>query len=231
MTEAEWLVTSDIDAIVAHVAGLDPRKVRLFVTACVRPAVRRWGGFGGFYGAALDANERYADDSSARDVVGACRRRVGGEWRRLSREDHDEFPHYWHTSGAMFAALEPVIMATLVAVRMARGAAADGFSAEFEPGESWVQRQDDALDAQLRLARDIFGNPFRPVTFAPDWRTSNAVGVAQAMYAAREFADAPILADALEDAGCDHGELFAHLRGPGEHVRGCWAVDLVLGKA
>ncbi len=85
--------------------------------------------------------------------------------------------------------------------------------------------------AQTELLRDIFGNPFRPVTFDPAWRTEAAVGIAQAAYDSRKFGNLPILADALQDAGCDHPDILAHLRGPGPHVRGCWVVDLVLGKA
>ena len=78
--------------------------------------------------------------------------------------------------------------------------------------------------------RDIFGNPFRPVTFDPAWRTATAVGVAETIYADRTFDNLPVLADALQDAGCDHPDILTHLRGPGPHVRGCWALDLVLGK-
>lgn len=81
------------------------------------------------------------------------------------------------------------------------------------------------------LLRDIFGNPFRPVTFSPAWRTDTAVSLARTMYESREFSAMPILADALQDAGCDSNDVLTHCREPGEHVRGCWVVDLVLGKA
>jgi hypothetical protein len=84
---------------------------------------------------------------------------------------------------------------------------------------------------QMVLLRDIFGNPLRPVAFDPSWRTSAAVGIAQTMYESRDFAAMPILADALEDAGCDSADVLTHCRGDGPHVRGCWVVDLVLGKA
>jgi hypothetical protein len=80
------------------------------------------------------------------------------------------------------------------------------------------------------LLRCIFGNPFRPVTFAPAWRTETVVALAAGIYAERAFDRLPILADALEEAGCDHAEVLAHCRGPGPHVRGCWVVDAVLGK-
>jgi hypothetical protein len=79
--------------------------------------------------------------------------------------------------------------------------------------------------------RDIVGNPFRPVAIDPAWRTSTVVGLATAIYAERAFDRLPILADALEDAGCDQLDLLAHCRSDGPHVRGCWAVDLVLGKS
>jgi hypothetical protein len=84
---------------------------------------------------------------------------------------------------------------------------------------------------QANLARDIFINPFRPVTFAPEWRSEAAVGIAAKMYDSRDFGNMPILADALQDAGCDHADILSHCRGDGPHVRGCWVVDLVLGKA
>jgi len=94
----------------------------------------------------------------------------------------------------------------------------------------WADRK-----AQCNLLRCIIGNPFRPVSLDPAWRTSTVATLAQAAYDERllpagtlETDRLAILADALEDAGCDHGELLAHLRGPGPHVRGCWVVDLIL---
>ncbi len=83
---------------------------------------------------------------------------------------------------------------------------------------------------QTTLLRDIFGNPFRPVAFDPAWRTDTALALARSMYESREFSAMPILADALQDAGCDSDNILNHCREPGTHVRGCWVVDLVLGK-
>jgi len=82
---------------------------------------------------------------------------------------------------------------------------------------------------QAALLRDIFGNPFRPVSFSPEWRTDTAVTFAQQMYESRDFSAMPLLADVLQDAGCDSADVLAHCRGLGPHVRGCWVVDLVLG--
>ena len=80
------------------------------------------------------------------------------------------------------------------------------------------------------IIRDIIGNPFRPAAVDPAWRTSTAMQLAQGMYDSRDFAAMPILADALQDAGCSNDDILAHCRGPGPHARGCWVVDLVLGK-
>jgi hypothetical protein len=81
------------------------------------------------------------------------------------------------------------------------------------------------------LIYDVFGNPFRPVAFSPDWRTDTVAALAQRMYEAREFSAMPILADALQDAGCDSAHILNHCRNASAtHVRGCWVVDLVLGK-
>ncbi len=83
------------------------------------------------------------------------------------------------------------------------------------------------------LIRDIFGNPFRPVAIDPawlTWRDGTIPLIAQAIYEERRFADMPILADALEEAGCADADILNHCRQPGEHVRGCWVVDLLLGK-
>jgi hypothetical protein len=76
--------------------------------------------------------------------------------------------------------------------------------------------------------RDIFGNPFRPVAVDPSWLTSDVVALATGIYQNRAFDRMPILADALQDAGCDNDDILNHCRQPGEHVRGCWVVDLIL---
>jgi hypothetical protein len=81
-----------------------------------------------------------------------------------------------------------------------------------------------------RLVRDVYGNPFRPPAFDPGWRTADAVGLARGIYQDRAFDRLPLLADALMDAGCADEDILAHCRSEGPHVRGCWVVDLVLGK-
>jgi hypothetical protein len=94
---------------------------------------------------------------------------------------------------------------------------------------------DVARPAQCQLLRDIFGNPFRPATVDVSWRAWNhdtVTNLAYAVYEERAFDrdHMNILADALEEAGCSDRAILDHLRGPGPHVRGCFAVDLLLGK-
>ena len=86
------------------------------------------------------------------------------------------------------------------------------------------------IHTQALTLHDIFGNPFRPVTVDPAWLTLTVTSLAQAIYDERAFDRLPILADALEDAGCDHADILNHCRQPRVHVRGCWCVDLLLGK-
>jgi hypothetical protein len=84
---------------------------------------------------------------------------------------------------------------------------------------------------QISVLREIFGNPFRPITFNPAWRTSDVMLLAQGIYGEKAFDRMPILADALQDAGCDSDDMLNHCRDASlPHVRGCWVLDLVLGK-
>ena len=89
-------------------------------------------------------------------------------------------------------------------------------------------------DAQWEHAdflRDLFGNPRKPSSFDPSWRTGTVLALAHQMYDGREFGAMPILADALQDAGCDNDDVLNHCRAANQvHVRGCFVVDLVLGK-
>jgi len=92
----------------------------------------------------------------------------------------------------------------------------------------------EAYAAHLGLVREVFGNPWRAPASAPGpgpQDCADAVAIARRAYAEGDFLTLPVVADALEDAGCAEADLLAHLRGPGPHVRGCWALDLLLGKA
>jgi hypothetical protein len=98
-------------------------------------------------------------------------------------------------------------------------------------------RSDIEKRAQAVVLRDIFGNPFRAVALDPTWRTPAILRLAEAAFEERELpsglldpARLALLADALEEEGCTTAELLTHLRSGGEHVRGCWVVDAVLGR-
>jgi hypothetical protein len=101
----------------------------------------------------------------------------------------------------------------------------------FAWGIVWEEATPVDKAAICSLLHEIFGNPFRPVTVDPAWLTPTVVSLAQAIYDEQAFDRLPILADALEDAGCTNADLLVHCRSQQEHARGCWAVDLVLGKS
>lgn len=109
------------------------------------------------------------------------------------------------------------------------------------PPDEWTSADDDAAmrtmeserPKQLHLFRDVFCNPLRPVSLKRTWLTWNdrtVVKLAQFVYEDRAFDKMGLLADALEDAGCTDADILTHCRGAGPHVRGCWVVDLLLGK-
>jgi hypothetical protein len=190
-------------------AGASPRKLRLLGVACCA----RLSDFMPDYRSkrAIETAERFADSQTTPEELSEAQ-----EYARQT-EQRRVWPNVNSQSAAHAA--------TAVA---APPGGFDIFSVIGWCATAAQQRTERG--SQAGLLRDIFGNPFRPVVFAPEWRTSTAVALADAMYAARDFAHLPVLADALEEAGCDNPDVLAHCRGPGPHVRGCWVVDLVLGK-
>jgi hypothetical protein len=106
------------------------------------------------------------------------------------------------------------------------------WATQAEGGGETAARAVEARQAQL--VRDVFGNPFRQrPTVDPAWLTWGRGAVArlaQTIYDERRFGDLPVLADALEEAGCADADILAHCRSADAHARGCWAVDLLLGK-
>jgi hypothetical protein len=117
-------------------------------------------------------------------------------------------------------------------LRAALGASENGIDAA-----RWCAGTGDpAAEAALQAAwlRDIFPSPFRPKFLSRDWFLWNGetpLILARQMYESCDFSAMPILADALQDAGCDNGDILSHCRDTSlTHVRGCWVIDLVLGK-
>ena len=114
-------------------------------------------------------------------------------------------------------AAESLLLDTLHWVRLIRVGDAGG---------EWFRHETDSFRL---ICQDAAG--VSPVEFDPRWVNGEVSRIAAAAYEARDFSCLPELADALDDAGCDQPDILAHCRGPGPHVRGCWVVDLVLGKA
>jgi hypothetical protein len=97
--------------------------------------------------------------------------------------------------------------------------------------DDYMEAKSYEEETQAHFVRDIFGDPFRPVSLGPTWLTSDVVALAQGIYAESAFDRMPILADALQDAGCMNEDVLNHCRDPKQfHVRGCWVVDLLLEK-
>jgi hypothetical protein len=215
MTEAEWLASYNLKQMVALVpAGASDRRYRLFAVACcflywdqirqkrLRKAVKIAERFA--HGEATDADLRGAGWM----VCQATQERDvrGGVQAESSRSPSGYF-------------VREVIRASV-----SEDAASAVRRAVYWP--SLGQMEDEA-----GILRDIFGNPFRPMSLDPSWLTSTVVSLARGIYAERAFDRLPILADALQDASCETADVLGHCRGPGPHVRGCWVVDLLLGKS
>jgi hypothetical protein len=124
-------------------------------------------------------------------------------------------------------AARTAVMAVLCDVRAAAEESALALERASSPTPADAQRELAAL------VRDVMGNPFRPSVVEQRWLAWNegtVLRLAEAVYAKRAFEQLPVLADALEDAGCNNAEILGHLRGPGPHALGCWCLDALLGK-
>jgi hypothetical protein len=222
MTEAEWLACTDpwpmLDHVrqglkdtlfeYAHWMGLwkqtpRERKLRLFACASMRYV---WDKLENATRNATEVAERYADGMATKKELA-----LAGE------------------SYGVPAVIQPTLMfAADAALSSAHEAARIiGTNNLDDP------RRLAALADLSGVAREIFGNPFRPVTVDTEWLAWNGgtvVKLSQVIYDDRAFDRLPLLADALEDAGCADAAVLEHLRGPGPHFRGCYVIDALLGK-
>ena len=224
MTEEQWVACTDLGPLLEFLRDkASDRKLRLFACACCRHIWQLLRDRD--CRAAVEQAERYADGQASKRGLTPIRVEARKAVRRQG------IP-YWRRR-AVHACLK--VVEDRPAPAVAAGAAINASGAVVcKPSNRGGYKT--ALAAQAALLRDLF-SPFRPVTPGPDWRTPQAGALAQVAYDERELpagtlavARLAVLADALEETGCDQAELLAHLRGPGPHVRGCWAVDLLLGK-
>jgi mannitol/fructose-specific phosphotransferase system IIA component (Ntr-type) len=220
MTRREWQTCGDPAAMLYHLGDrLSPRKRQLFACACVRRVwhlvaqpVCQW---------AVEVAERYADGLASEEE-----REAADEATASDTDESEGSPYSDAELAATFAILAHLDFAGRdsigqhPAVNAAHHAALAGGPAE--------------ASNQAVLLRDVAGDPFRRVKVAQGWRAWNrglVVRMAEEVYQEQAFERLPILADALEEAGATEAELLDHLRGPGPHLRGCWALNLILGRS
>jgi hypothetical protein len=223
MTEAEWLVSvSPHEMLTAIGSTLSSRKLRLLSGRIAHLALKRPTSTK-LQLLAADPETRPAWEALAlaqeliEDLDRFADREVSAKRLRRSLQRLTSLYRHW-SEGAYVArnvigaAIEsPPRLATLL----------------------WPLREDINLanpNRSVELIRDLVGNPFRPVALDVRWRTEDVVGLARGLYEDRAFDRMAILADALMDACCDDEDILSHCRSDGPHVRGCWVVDLILGK-
>ncbi|HEY1189494.1 MAG TPA: hypothetical protein VGE74_17715 [Gemmata sp.] len=210
MTEAEWLACGNPRPMLEFLRGkASDRKLRLFACGCTRRLLPLMPDKRGRI--ALEVAENIADGL----VSGEAERVVAWEARLGIPHDHTG----WALQPSAFAAAKSGAEHLANAVRMQQE--------PLKRQKAWLQE----CVSQAILLRDIFGNSLRTVSADPTWLTNDVVALALGIYQDRAFDRMPILADALQDAGCDNPEVLDHCRSDGPHCRGCWVVDLLLGKS
>jgi hypothetical protein len=223
VTEEHWLQAADIRSMDARwIAKHDSRKWHLFAAACCRRVLAL--GPDPLLESLIDATEDFADGSRTWKEMTSLRKRFREEYQLPLKKDTQARKVAFDLSRAVEHLTRKVSHNAQRVTESCATAAASG------SGGDWTAAYRAEHAAQVALAHDIFGNPFRPVAFSPEWRTSTAVAIAKSMYDSRDFAPMPLLADALEDAGCEHADILDHCRGSEPHVRGCRVVDQVLGR-
>jgi hypothetical protein len=233
MNEASWLACENPGPMLVWLRGrASARKVRLFACACCRRVGhltrdRRVGD-------ALDVAERFADGRAGDGERSAVRQAAQQAAQSRAVTNRPTAPRWERrvASAVYHAAAAEAWEGAYTAYRLAAEAVlwkAGGYDAPQWEGVEKAERR-----AQADLLREFFGPlPFRAVPVNPAWLAWDGGTVAKlaaAAYEGRAFDRLPILADALEEAGCADEAILSHLRGPGPHVRGCWVLDLLLGQ-
>ena len=214
MTGADWQTCADpyamLELLQDYAGG---RRWRLFACGCCR---RVWYSLRDRRSCqAVEVAERFVDGAaSAGELEQACRG-AWDTWQHWPRMDSLTVRAIGAATWVAKPVLGPYEAATVLQYTLAA-------EARMPP--------DEALPDRADLVRDIFGNPFRPVAADPAWlawKDGTITRLARAVYEEGAFERLPVLADALEEAGCTDPDLLGHCRAPGAHVRGCWVLDLV----
>lgn len=220
MTEAEWLTCGEPARMLEFLSGrASDRKLRLFACACARQVWRSLKARRGRE--AVEVAERYADGQVRPAVLHEAKRQA--------------FATTPPVHGAYAAARGATADSPLVAARQAQREAIQQVweRAKRQPETARAQKV-AAQRKQCELLRCLIGPiPWRKLAIPTEWLVWDeglVVRLAHTAYDGPDIDCLPILADALEEAGCDNAELLAHLRGGGPHVRGCWAIDRILNK-
>jgi hypothetical protein len=224
MTEAEWLACTDPQVMLAYLRGrASERRLRLFAVSCCREI---WNLFTDErIKQAVEAAERFSDGLMTADGM-----------EKASFEAEDASNEAYHRGNGILCSAggAAILSAQGVGVPNLHDSMPSIIVNVVEAAEEAGLKTRALMLSEIeKLLRDHLGNPFRPVALDPSWLAWNAGIVprmAQAIYDDRAFDRLPILADALEEAGCTNADILAHCRSEVPHVRGCWAVDLLLGK-
>jgi hypothetical protein len=239
LTPAEWHAGEDASRLLKHLQqhhllGRRPgarRKLRLLAVAFCRSA---WGDLTDpGCRAVIETAERFADGAAPRAELERAAATARRNYQRLESPDGGEsfrrqtaremwlLARWTAEPGAGVGTIDLVALGVpLLLVRK---------HLPLEIGR-WAGVVQINAGFLTPLVRCLFGDPFRPVAFAPAWNTSAALGLARGVYDDRAWDRLPILADALEDAGCDEPAVLAHCRDAADHARGCWVIDGLLGR-
>lgn len=234
MTEAEWLASFDPGPMLEFLKGkVSDRKFRLFSCACYR---RIWHKLPEVSRQTVEVAERFVDGKATSVELRSARQLVmsqygGSEWLAVRKAGES------HPLGSEWLAVRK---SSGYSARRAAYSAASKLSQIPDggyAGEIFVAE----CKCQTIIVHEIFGNPLRPTPPVPAsilaWNDGMVRRIAEVIYSERHLPDGTldntrlaILADALEEAGCTNADILDHCHQPGEHVRGCWVIDLILGK-
>jgi hypothetical protein len=242
MTEAEWLACADPRPMLEFLGDqASARKLRLFAVACCRRSTRLLGGNRAqevmtqeVIRTAEQFVEGLADAAALRAAQALANGLAVQAWRVADRSGRSRAEHaVAHAISSTILCCCPFDTGTFGAEQTCRIAALAAAGHRPQEPQNLPDIEAESV-TQTALLRDIFGPlPVRPVAVDPRclrWNYGTVPAIARHIYDERAFHDLPILADALDDAGCTNADILTHCRSEGPHVRGCWVVDLLLGK-